>query len=129
MWKRGEIWTVNPEKATVHESIDVTMGSEIKKVPRWVVVISSDAIETPLPLKLVVPITGWQEKFEKNIWHIKVAPSDKNKLTKPSSIDVIQTRSIDKSRLIDKKGKLSDILLDEIVLVLNILIDSKLVNI
>ena len=42
-------------------NFDPTVGSEIGK-QRPAVVISSDAVGR-LPIKLVAPITGWQEKF------------------------------------------------------------------
>jgi len=54
---RGELWIVN---------LDPTVGAEIKKT-RPAVVISTDAIET-LPIKTIVPITTWNEKFEDKPW-------------------------------------------------------------
>jgi mRNA interferase MazF len=93
--RRGDIWLVN---------FDPTIGSEIKK-QRPAVVISSDGVGK-LPLKLVAPITAWQETFEDNLWHIKLEPNNTNHLTKPSAVDVLQLRGLDVARFIKKFGAL-----------------------
>jgi len=48
----GEVWLVN---------LDPTIGDEIKKV-RPVVVVSRDTIGV-LALRVVVPVTAWQDRF------------------------------------------------------------------
>lgn len=101
--RRGEIWLVN---------LDPTVGSKIKK-KRPAVVISSDAIGR-LPIKLCVPITGWQDKFAGNIWHVKIDPDASNNLDKSSSCDALQTRCLDQTRFIRKVGCVPPSLLDEI---------------
>jgi len=82
--KRGEIWFVD---------FNPTKGKEIQKI-RPAVVISSDAIGK-LPLKLVVPITEWKDTFKGNIWHVQLTPSSENGLNKKSTVDALQTRSVD----------------------------------
>lgn len=101
--RRGEIWLVN---------LDPTVGSEIQK-KRPVVIISSDAIGK-LPIKLCVPITGWQEKFTGNIWHVRIDPDSHNNLDKPSVCDALQTRCLSEERFIKKKGCVPPSFLDEI---------------
>lgn len=110
--RRGEVWLVN---------LDPTIGSEIKK-KRPVVVISSDAVGR-LPIKLCVPITGWQEKFAHNIWHVRVDPDGQNNLDKPSTCDALQTRCLDEQRFIRKIGCLPPSLLDEIAAALGAVIE------
>jgi mRNA interferase MazF len=73
-----------------------------------------------------VPFTKWKDRYLINFWHIKVNPTPENGLSKPSSLDVLQTRAIDKERFLSKKGNLPEPFLDEIVLLLNKLIASKL---
>ena len=51
---RGEIWLVQ---------FDPSVGAEIRKL-RPAVVISLDAIGR-LPLRIVVPLTDWQDPFAK----------------------------------------------------------------
>jgi mRNA interferase MazF len=102
--KRGEIWRVN---------FDPTIGSEIKKT-RPAVVISSNSIGK-LPIKLIAPITGWDQSFENSIWHIKIQPDSKNNLSKTSAIDALQIRGVDIQRFISPKmGDLSQDRIDEV---------------
>jgi mRNA interferase MazF len=49
---RGEIWLIN---------LDPTIGAEIKKT-RSAIIISHDNIDI-LPLRIIVPITNWQERY------------------------------------------------------------------
>jgi len=92
---RGEIWIVN---------FDPTVGAEIKK-KRPAVIISSDAVGI-LPVKLVAPITEWDARFARNVWHVRVDPNPQNGLTKPSAVDALQVRSVDTQRLITCIGRL-----------------------
>jgi mRNA interferase MazF len=101
--RRGEIWLVN---------FDPTIGAEIKK-PRPAVVISSDAVGR-LPIKLVTPITDWKDPFARNIWHVRIDPDQANGLSKPSTADALQIRSLDLQRFIRKLGAVSPAILDEI---------------
>lgn len=101
--KRGEIWLID---------FNTTIGKEINKT-RPAVVISSDLVGK-LPIKLVAPITGWQECFKNNIWHIELEVDNTNNLDKKSAIDVLQIRGVDTSRFKKKIGNLSAQILDDI---------------
>lgn len=95
--KRSEIWLVN---------LDPTLGAEIRKT-RPVVVISSDIIGA-LPIKLIAPITEWEEHLTRNIWHVKVNPDlATNGLTKVSEIDVLQLRGVDTQRFVRRLGRVT----------------------
>lgn len=94
--KRGEIWLVN---------LDLTLGAEIRKT-RPVVVLSSDAIGI-LPIKLVAPLTEWKDYLARNIWHIKVIPTDTSGLSKVSAVDVLQLRGIDTQRFVRRLGSVT----------------------
>jgi len=100
---RGEIWRVN---------FDPTVGSEIKKT-RPAVVISSDAVGK-LPVKLIVPMTNWDEAFAQNFWHIRIEPDSLNGLSKTSAADALQIRCADRQRFIEKMGRVSPAILEEI---------------
>ena len=100
---RGEIWRVN---------FDPTIGSEIKKT-RPAVVISSDAVGK-LPVKLIVPMTNWDEAFAQNFWHIRIEPDSLNGLSKTSAADALQIRCADRQRFIEKMGRVSPAILEEI---------------
>lgn len=101
--QRGELWRVN---------FDPTIGAEIQKT-RPAVVISADGLGI-LPLRLVVPITGWQASFSPNIWHVKVEPDSRNGLAKTSAIDALQVRGVSILRFRDRIGRLSAETLEEV---------------
>ncbi len=111
--KRGEIWLVN---------FDPTLGVEIKKT-RPGVVISSDSIGV-LPLKLVAPLTEWKEKFSKMIWQVQIEPNKENGLRKNSSIDVLQIRSLDTTRLTQFIGRISSDKMKEVCLALADIVEA-----
>ena len=101
---RGEIWRVN---------FDPTVGAEIKKT-RPAIVISSDAVGK-LPLKLTVPITTWDEAFARNFWHIRIEPDALNRLSRLSAADTLQVRCVDRQRFVERMGRVSPAVLEEIV--------------
>ena len=69
-------------------------------------VLSVDAIGA-LPLRVVVPITGWKEHFSKAPWLVRLEPDSANKLDKASAADAFQVRSVSEARFVDKMGSLS----------------------
>ena len=94
--KRGEVWRIN---------LDPTIGAEIKK-SRPCVIVSRDSIGI-LPLKIIVPITAWQKKFEKAPWMIPIEASSHSGLSKKSIADTFQVRSLSQARFIEKIGTLN----------------------
>ena len=93
----GEIWLVN---------LDPTMGDEIRKV-RPAIVVSRDALGV-LALRVVVPVTGWQDRFHGCDWLVRIDPDGSNNLDKPSTADTFQVRSISTRRFVRSLGRLSD---------------------
>jgi mRNA interferase MazF len=91
--KQGEIWLIN---------LDPTIGAEIKKT-RPAIIVNDNAIGK-LPLKIIVPLTDWKDKYEIAPWMVKIAPDKKNKLTKISSADCFQIRSLSEKRFVKKIG-------------------------
>lgn len=93
---RGEVWEVN---------LDPTIGAEIKKT-RPCVIVNRDALAR-LPLKIIVPLTEWDSRFESAPWHVPVEADSMNGLSKKSSADTFQVRSISQDRLVRRLGVLS----------------------
>ncbi len=91
---RGEIWLIN---------LDPTMGAEIKKT-RPAIIVSSDAVGV-LPLKVVVPLTDWKERYEVAAWMVKVESNSQNSLRKTSAADTFQVRSVAQERFVRKLGQ------------------------
>jgi mRNA interferase MazF len=109
---RGEIWLIN---------LDPTTGAEIQKI-RPVVIISSDAIGV-LPLRVIVPLTDWKERYQQAPWMVQVPPDKENGLSKLSAADTFQIRSVSTSRFVRKIGKLSQMNVDSIVAAIGLVIE------
>ena len=91
--KQGEVWLVN---------LDPTLGSEIKKT-RPAIIVNNNSLGK-LPLKIIVPLTDWKDRYGVAPWMIKLSPDKDNNLTKDSSVDCFQIRSVAEERLIRKIG-------------------------
>jgi len=91
--KQGEVWLVN---------LDPTVGSEIKKT-RPAIIINNNILGK-LPLKIIVPLTDWKDRYAVAAWMVKVTPDRDNNLSKESSADCFQVRSVAEERLIKKLG-------------------------
>jgi mRNA interferase MazF len=94
--KQGEIWLIDLEPA---------VGTEMKKT-RPAVIVNDNALGR-LPLKIIVPLTDWKEHYSKASWMIPITPSAQNRLTKKSSIDCFQIRSVSETRLLRQIGHIT----------------------
>jgi len=54
-----------------------------------------------------VPITDWKDRYEIAPWMVKIEPAAENGLSKISSADCFQIRSVSQERLIKKLGYLN----------------------
>jgi len=91
-------------------NLDPTIGSEIrgaKTEPRKrpAVIVSRDSIGI-LPLKIVVPITGWRPEFAGAPWLVPLERNPRVGLVKKSAADTFQVRSVSEQRLVEKLGEL-----------------------
>ena len=100
---RGEIWFIN---------LDPTIGAELKKT-RPVVIVNDDAIGI-LPLRVIVPITEWKDRYAVAPWMVRLEPDAENHLDKPSVADALQVRSVAQERFVRRLGKLSGTAMQEI---------------
>jgi mRNA interferase MazF len=101
--RRGQVWLY---------SADPTIGDEIGKI-RPAVIVSNDDMGV-LRLKIVVPITGWQEVFGRVAWMVPIEPNKENGLSKRSAADTFQVRSVSQTRLVKQIGTLSEETMDMI---------------
>ena len=97
-------------------NLDPTIGAEIKKT-RPAIIVSGDTIGT-LPLKVIVPVTDWKTVFSRVVWMVQLTPDTTNNLTKPSSADCFQVRSVSQNRMVRKIGEISDVKMQEIEIAL-----------
>ncbi len=101
--RRGEIWLIN---------LDPTVGAEIKKT-RPAVIVSDDAVGR-LPLKVIVPITDWKDRYAIAPWMVKLEPDRDNNLEKISAADAFQVRSVAQERFVKRVGQASETALADI---------------
>jgi len=111
--KQSEIWEIN---------LSPTIGAEIKK-KRPAVIINDDSIGI-LPLRVIVPITEWKDKFSGAIWMVRIEPDSQNRLAKVSAIDTFQIRSISTARFLKRVGLVSPDILSEIKIAIKAVIDA-----
>lgn len=109
---RGEVWLL---------SLDPTTGAEIKKT-RPVIIVSSDAIGI-LPLRVIVPLTDWKERYRAAAWMVEVFPDPQNGLEKLSAADTFQVRSVSTTRFVRRVGYLSQGDLDRIIVAIGLVIE------
>jgi mRNA interferase MazF len=93
--RKGDVWLIN---------LDPTIGAEIKKT-RPAVIVSEDAIGV-LPLKVIVPVTDWKDRYVVAPWMVRLDPDAQNKLDKTSAADCFQVRSVSRERFIRLVGSL-----------------------
>jgi mRNA interferase MazF len=112
--KRGEVWWVKPGK---------TAGAELQK-KRPYVVISADAMGN-VPVKVVVPLRSWQDRFKGVVWLVPVAATTTNGLKRDVVADVMQVKSFDTSKFETRQGRLTAGELDEITAALAIVVEHE----
>ncbi len=94
--KQNEIWLID---------LDPTKGAEIQK-KRPAIIVNDNALGK-LPLKIIIPITDWKDKYAIAPWMIKLSPNKTNGLSKDSAADCFQIRSVSEDRLIKKIGTIN----------------------
>jgi mRNA interferase MazF len=100
---RGEVWEVN---------LDPTIGAEIKKT-RPCIIVNRDSLAR-LPLRIIVPVTEWNPAFASAPWHVPIEAVPGNGLSKKSSADTFQVRSISQQRLVRRLGTVAPDIMEQI---------------
>jgi mRNA interferase MazF len=85
--QRGELWYVD---------LNPTRGAEIHK-ERPCLVLSVPSMGK-LPLRVTVPLTGWQDRFAGRSWLIQIPATQGTRLSKDSTVDALQVRGVELSR-------------------------------
>lgn len=65
-------------------------------------------------LQIVVPVTGWQPQFNRYFWMVPLSPNVQNGLSKDSSADAFQVKSLSVNRFQHKLGNVTTDQLNEI---------------
>lgn len=90
---------------------------------RPAVIINDDAIGV-LPLRVIVPITGWKDQFQDAPWMVKLEPEPNNNLQKISVADCFQIRSVSTLRFVRRIGTVSIEKLEQIKEAVKTVIDA-----
>ena len=101
--KQSEIWLID---------LEPTKGAEIQK-KRPAVIVNNNSLGK-LPLKIIVPITDWKDRYEIAPWMVRIEPNNYSGLQKTSAADCFQIRSLSQERLIKKIGNIDSSTLSEI---------------
>lgn len=101
--KQGEIWLI---------SFNPTIGSEIRKT-RPAIIVNDNQLGK-LPLKIIVPLTDWKDRYTIAPWMVKIDPDITNNLSKTSAADCFQVRCVAEERFIRSIGNVTDKQLAEI---------------
>ena len=92
---------------------DPTKGSEIGKT-RPALVINVDYLGR-LPLKTVVPVTDWKDRYDEFPWFVCIRPTKANGLSKLSGADAFQVKSVSVERFKERLGTVSESELTDVV--------------
>ena len=109
--RKAEVWLIN---------LDPTVGAEIKKT-RPGVIISENAIGI-LPLRVIVPLTDWKDRYSIAPWMVRIDPDAINGLSKPSAADAFQIRSVSQERFVNRIGRISQTALQDILKAIQVVI-------
>jgi mRNA interferase MazF len=69
--------------------------------------VNDDAIGA-LPLRVIVPLTEWRERYAEAPWMVHVGARPGNGLGKDSAADAFQVRSVARERFVRRLGRVSD---------------------
>ena len=105
--KQNEIWLID---------LEPTIGAEIKKT-RPAIIVNDDALGR-LPLKIIVPLTDWKENYAIAPWMVKITPDRINNLSKDSSADCFQVRSLSENRFVRRIGTVNTEAMDKLKIAL-----------
>ncbi len=101
--RRGDIWLVK---------FSPQVGNEINKTRPAVVVDNDQA--NKVRMRMVVPITSWQDKFRHISWQVKARRYKDFGLKNPSSFDCHQLKSFSHDRFVKKLGQIDETSLFEV---------------
>lgn len=109
--KRGEIWLIN---------LDPTIGAEIRKT-RPAVIVNDDRMGI-LPLKVIVPLTDWKDRYQFAPWMVRINPTNSNKIQKVSAADAFQVRALSERRFVRHIGQMDESTMQQISQALSIVL-------
>lgn len=111
---RGEVWLVRLPRA---------VRAELQR-DRPAVVVSSPVFDTS-PVRIIVPLTTWQDEFVGRFNKFLIPATERNGLQADSAADFLQVRSVSTERLMRRVGVLRADDVEEIVAGIAITLDYQ----
>ena len=111
---RGEVWLVRLPRA---------VGAELQR-DRPAVVVSSPVFDTS-PVRIIVPLTTWQDDFVGRFNKFLISATNRNGLQADSAAEFLQVRSVSTERLMRRVGVLGAEDEEEIVAGIVIAVDYR----
>lgn len=112
--RRSEVWLLN---------LAPTIGAELQKT-RPVVIVNDDEVGL-LPLRVVVPLTEWKERYAVAPWMVRIEPKPENGLSKTSAADTFQVRSVAQERFVRRLGKLQPVEMQSVTKALAVVLNIQ----
>jgi mRNA interferase MazF len=113
--QRSEVWLVD---------LNPTRGQEMQKV-RPVVVMSSGLFKS-VALRIVIPITSWQDKFTVRPFMVEIPRTTQNGFDRTSAGNVLQVRSLSTERFIRRIGVIESGVMKELLAGLAICLEYEI---
>jgi len=101
--------------------LNPTKGAETRKARPCIIVSNNDI--GVLPLKVVVPLIGHKETHNNKSWLVPIIPNAQNGLSKPSTADALNIRSVSDTRIIKKVGELDKESYQKLVEAMRVVLD------
>ncbi len=104
--------------------LNPTKGAETQKARPCIIVSNNDV--GILPLKIIIPLIGHKEIHNNKSWLVPIKPSSQNGLSKASTADTLNMRSVSNERMIKKIGLISDVTYAKLVKAMKIVLNIEL---
>ena len=105
-------------------NLNPTKGAETKKARPCIIVSNNDV--GILPLKIIIPLIGHKEIHNNKSWLVPIKPSSQNGLSKTSTADTLNIRSVSNERMIKKIGIIDDVTYARLIKAMKIVLDIDL---
>ena len=102
-------------------NLNPTKGAEIRKA-RPCIIVSNDDIGV-LPLKVVVPLIGHKENHNNKSWLVPIVPTSQNGLSKISTADALNIRSVSDARIIKKIGVIDEQIYQQLIYAMRVVLN------
>ncbi len=102
-------------------NLNPTKGAETKKA-RPCIIVSNDDIGV-LPLKVIVPLIGHKESHNGKSWLVPIVPTLENGLSKTSTADALNIRSVSDVRMIKKVGVIDEKIYEQLLMAMRVVLN------